>query len=1032
MSSRVNRSGLLVLVLPAAIAAGACSDSAGNAVNRPPVPTTPAVTTDEDVPVAIPVLDGVADPDGDPLTVVRPQATGHRVDLLAGGVLMVTPAQDFHGQINVTYAVSDGFHEVASSATVTVRSVDDAPVAIGGTQDVHGNAAVMLHGSDIEGDALTYEVTDLPTHGNLTGAPPLLRYSPDIGFVGEDTLTFTVHDASLASAPATLHLEVSPGSMPVAVSEAVSGNEDQRLDFVLHASDPDGDPLPLVFTTGNPHHGTLSVSGPNASYLPDHDFNGDDSFEFSVSNGYTSSDIATITIHVASVNDAPVALAQDVAGTEDTTSTITLHGSDVEGAALTFHVGQAGNGTVTLSGATATYTPAANFHGSDHFTFTVSDGAATSAPATVSIEVASVNDPPVAGAVSQNLSEDVPVAVTLQGSDADGDPITYTIERGPDHGSLGGDPPRLKYFPDANFNGTDSFTYTVSDGVATSAAATVTLQVAPVNDPPVAFNSTVTTAEDTRVTITLQASDVDGDPLTFSPRSFPSDGTLTTSNGATWTYVPAPDVNGIRSFDFSVFDGHVSASATVKIEITPVNDPPSTRDDFVATDPGTPIAFNVTGNDLDIEGDTLTLDSVDAPAHGTAEIVDGQVRYTPDAGFTGVEVFGYTITDGNGGSARGNAHVGVDMFPPGAPNEVVSALGNTIAFGAQVAPAISGNDRYVAFVTGLALVSDDTNAVQDVYVYDRGTRMVTRASVTSTGGQGNSASLRPRLSASGRYVVFESFATNLVAGDTNGVSDVFRHDRVTGETVRVSVATGGGQASGGSIDAQISDDGNVVAFTSSAFDLVANDANGAQDIFVRDLVAGTTDRISVSVINSDGDQDSTEPALSGDGRYVAFSSLATNLVTGDTNNLADIFVRDRVAGATTRVSVSSTGVQADRRSFGASVSRDGRFVSFVSSATNLVPPGGGGLPYVRDLQAQTTTSPPVLLSLSSAELSGDGRYLTGANTFSGNVVCDRFAATSRPLSSSAWSWPVLSGSGRYIVALDSTSGGRVVVAPNPL
>jgi len=351
----------------------------------------------------------------------------------------------------------------------------------------------------------------------------------------------------------------------------------------------------------------------------------------------------------------------------------------------------------------------------------------------------------------------------------------------------------------------------------------------------------------------------------------------------------------------------------------------------------------------------------------------------------------------------------------------------------ELAPAMSSDGRYVAFTSEFPLVSDDTNGLQYVYLFDRRTRAFTRVSVSSTGEQANNLSRRPQLSADGRYVVFESDATNLVGDDTNGRFDVFRHDCVTGETVRVSVATGGGQGTGTSLAATVSSDGNLIAFQSSAFDLVPDDANGAADAFVRDMAAGTTTRVSLSITGHDADLAASEPAISGDGRFVAFSSAATNLVVGDTNNVTDVFVRDRIAGTTTRVSVSSTGGEANAASTTPSISQDGRVISFLSTATNLVAnaPTPAQL-YVRDLQAQITTRP---LSLSVAvlwgRLSGDGRYVTEFGS-SFTAIRDRIAGTGIFLPSTLF-FPVLSANGRYVAAIDTlVTNGTINVRPNPL
>ena len=231
------------------------------------------------------------------------------------------------------------------------------------------------------------------------------------------------------------------------------------------------------------------------------------------------------------------------------------------------------------------------------------------------------------------------------------------------------------------------------------------------------------------------------------------------------------------------------------------------------------------------------------------------------------------------------------------------------------AAAISANGRYVA-LNSIArnLVAGDTNDASDVFVHNRASGQTTRISVSSGGAQGNGSSDSAAMSANGRYVVFASNASNLVAGDTNHATDVFLHDRSSGVTTRVSISSGGRQANGPSAMPAISADGRYVAFQSFASTLVRGDTNGLTDVFVRDLATGRTTRVSLT---SRGRQarctigycESTEPVLSAHGRYVAFQSSATNLVPHDTNRLGDVFVRDRRTGETTRVSVDSRGRQ---------------------------------------------------------------------------------------------------------------------------
>jgi hypothetical protein len=252
-------------------------------------------------------------------------------------------------------------------------------------------------------------------------------------------------------------------------------------------------------------------------------------------------------------------------------------------------------------------------------------------------------------------------------------------------------------------------------------------------------------------------------------------------------------------------------------------------------------------------------------------------------------------------------------------------------------PAISDDGSVVAFESGASnLIANDANPYDDVFVHDRVTGVTELVSVDSSGVQANYLSRHARISANGQVVAFESFAWNLVAGDTNGVSDVFVHDRTTGVTERVSVSSAGVQGTKDSAFPSISADGRFVAFQSAAGNLVAGDTNGRVDIFVHDRTTGVTERVSVSSAGLQATRDCEWPSISGNGQFVTFDTLASTLVSGDTNSAPDVFVRDRTAGTTERVSVDSSGAQGNSSSFSPSISADGQVVAFESAATNLV------------------------------------------------------------------------------------------------
>jgi len=274
--------------------------------------------------------------------------------------------------------------------------------------------------------------------------------------------------------------------------------------------------------------------------------------------------------------------------------------------------------------------------------------------------------------------------------------------------------------------------------------------------------------------------------------------------------------------------------------------------------------------------------------------------------------------------------------------------GGTQGNGLSQVPALSADGRYVAFESEATnLVSGDTNGVVDVFVHDRQSGVTERVTVDSLGAEGNAGSYYPSISADGRYVAFWSAATNLVNGDTNGIPDVFVHDRLTGTNQCVSVDSLGTQANGHSLEPSISADGRYVAFMSYATDLVSGDTNGVQDVFVHDRQTGTTQRVSVDSAADQGDSRSVFPSISADGRYVAFTSWASDLVSGDTNQLFDVFVHDRQTGTTQRVSVNSAGMQGSAFEFDPpSISADGRYVAFCSSYPLV---SGDTIPFSKDI-----------------------------------------------------------------------------------
>ncbi|MCC6953385.1 MAG: PD40 domain-containing protein [Deltaproteobacteria bacterium] len=288
------------------------------------------------------------------------------------------------------------------------------------------------------------------------------------------------------------------------------------------------------------------------------------------------------------------------------------------------------------------------------------------------------------------------------------------------------------------------------------------------------------------------------------------------------------------------------------------------------------------------------------------------------------------------GDTNGAADVFVYDMQTGTTELVSVNSSGTIGNGTSHEPTISADGRYVAFQSNATnLISGDTNATDDAFVYDRLTRTTQRVSVSSTGAQLALGGSSPFISGDGERVTFQT--TSAVDGlDTNGALDAAVWSRTSGTAASGSVGVGGTTGNAASTAGRISSDGNTLMFASAATNLVSGDTNGVADVFIRNLITGQTTLVSVADDETLGNANSTTSQLSANGRFIAFRSTATNLVTGDTNAVEDVFVRDTVAGTTTRLTVSPTGVEANGASTNAALSGDGQYALIMSAATNLV------------------------------------------------------------------------------------------------
>jgi Ca2+-binding RTX toxin-like protein len=358
---------------------------------------------------------------------------------------------------------------------------------------------------------------------------------------------------------------------------------------------------------------------------------------------------------------------------------------------------------------------------------------------------------------------------------------------------------------------------------------------------------------------------------------------------------------------------------------------------------------------MTVNASSLTRISVSTGGTSADNIATGGVM-SADGRYV---VFQSTATNLVAGDANGLFDVFLRDTQTGTTTLISTATGGVQGNNVSSVASVTDDGRFVFFNSSATnLVAGDTNGALDVYMRDTLTGTTTRVSTASDGSQATGASQNVDVTGNGAFIGFQSTANNLVGGDGNGFSDAFVKNLSTGAVIRISVADNESEANGNSLVTRLSDDGNRASFVSSASNLVATDTNGAvTDVFVRDIAAGTTTLVSVSTGGVSGDGTSFGSSISGNGRYVVFESNATNLVAGDTNGVTDIFVRDLQTNTTTRVSAAGDGSQGDALSSQASISADGRYVVFFSLASNLVQGDTNGLRdiFLKDMVTGTVT-----------------------------------------------------------------------------
>ncbi|HBC3451128.1 TPA: tandem-95 repeat protein, partial [Vibrio parahaemolyticus] len=649
------------------VTSGGMSESTTVEVNVTPVNDAPVAkddiaTTQEDTAVTIDVLPNDTDVDGDKLSIQSatvPEAQG-KVEIV-DGKLVFTPAENFNGDAEITYTLTDGALTDQATVKVTVNAVNDTPVVESNIADqtlaedftpysIDLNTAF----SDVDGE-LTFSVSG---NSNIQVAivNGIATFTPTADWNGSEALTFTATDPSGESVSQTVNFTVAPVADIVADSARVVEDTPTIIKVLGNDTFEGDDKVVSLDTNNGPANGTVSVN-PDGSvtYTPNDNYHGEDTFTYIVTSGGVS-ESAIVEVNVTPVNDAPVAKDDTAITDEDTPVTIDVlsNDTDVDGDKLSIESVSVPKeqGTVEVVDGKLVFTPAENFNGDAEITYTVTDGALTD-QATVKVTVNAVNDTPVveSNIADQTLAEDfTPYTIDLNTAFSDVDNVdgelTFSVS-GNSNIQVAIVNGIATITPTADWNGSETLTFTATDPSGESVSQPVNFTVAPVADI-VADKATV--VEDTSTVIKVLGNDTfegDGKVVSLDTNNGPANGTVSVNPDGSVTYTPNDNYQGTDSFTYIVTSGGVSESTTVSVDVTPVNDAPVAKDDTAITDEDTPVTIDVLPNDNDIDGDKLSIQSASVPeAQGKVEIVDGKLVFTPAENFNGDAEITYTVTDG--------------------------------------------------------------------------------------------------------------------------------------------------------------------------------------------------------------------------------------------------------------------------------------------------------------------------------------------------------------------------------------------------
>jgi len=669
-------------------------------VNDPPVAQNDVVTTNENVPLGVRVLANDSDIENDPLTVVSAATPLHGSTVVASdGIITYTPDAGYFGPDSFEYTISDGADTATAAVVVNVVFVNVGPVVGADELFMSENTSeefnLLDNDNDGDGDPLMIISVSTPASGVAALLPSgNVQYTPNAGFSGRDSFSYTVSDGTVESTGQVTIVVSSVNDLPIAANDSSSTVENTAvvISVLANDSDPDGDSL-TVTSVGNVVSGSAFVSADNSTvtFTPADSFSGQGSFIYSISDGNGGTASATVTVLVSDNNQNPIAV-DDTSATEvgDAVGIVVLgNDSDPDGDVLTVTSISnvvSGSASVNADNRTVTFTPAASFSGQASFIYSISDGNGGTASATVTVLVSDNNQNPIAvdDTSTTEVGDAVGIAVLDNDSDPDGDVLTVASISNVVSGSasINANNRTVTFTPAASFSGQASFIYSISDGNGGTASATVSVLVSNSNQNPIAVDDVRSTEEDDPVGIAVldNDSDPDGDPLTLSVLTQPANGTASlTQAGNIIVYSPATGFSGTDSFTYQISDGNGGqAVATVTVGVSDLNVAPTAVADQAQLPQGQSIDIAVLANDVDPDGDSLSVSIALPPANGSATVLpDNRISYTPVASFFGADSIGYVIDDGAGGTSAATVSITITAVvvnnPPTASDDIAQA-----------------------------------------------------------------------------------------------------------------------------------------------------------------------------------------------------------------------------------------------------------------------------------------------------------------------------------------------------------------------